>query len=166
MGENDRGRTEGDQGFTLIELLVVIAIIATLAGIALPVFLSQRTKGVDASLRSDLKSLATAAETYATDNVEATVYGTATPPTDASVTDALGSTSPVNFRRSPGNTVQIKGDPLNGYCLRSRNDNGSMKSAMTYFYFDSKNGGLLTNGPVATVAGGACGTAGTWYTVS
>ena len=59
---------EKDQGFTLIELLVVIIIIGILAAIAIPVFLNQRKKGVDASLKSDLKNAATAVETWSTDN--------------------------------------------------------------------------------------------------
>ena len=54
---------EKDQGFTLIELLVVIIIIGILAAIAIPVFLNQRKKGVDASLKSDLKNAATVVET-------------------------------------------------------------------------------------------------------
>ncbi len=52
---------EKDQGFTLIELLVVIVIIGILAAIAIPVFLNQRKKGVDAGIKSDLKQLATIA---------------------------------------------------------------------------------------------------------
>ncbi len=59
---------EKDQGFTLIELLVVIIIIGILAAIAIPVFLNQRQKGWDAAAKSDLKNMATAEETYLTDN--------------------------------------------------------------------------------------------------
>src|SRR3954466_9377781 len=58
---------EREGGFTLIELLVVIIIIGILAAIAIPVFLNQRKKGWDAQAKSDLKNMATAEETYLTD---------------------------------------------------------------------------------------------------
>ena len=58
---------EKDQGFTLIELLVVMIIIGILAAIAIPVFLNQRKRAVDSSIKSDLRSISGQLETYYTD---------------------------------------------------------------------------------------------------
>jgi type IV pilus assembly protein PilA len=63
-----RSRLHGEGGFTLIELLVVILIIGILAAIAIPSFLSQKSKGEDAATKSDARSAQTAMETYYTDN--------------------------------------------------------------------------------------------------
>ena len=60
-----RSQLRPDEGFTLIELLVVVTVIAILAGIAIPVFLNQRTKGYQASLTRSLKDAGSVAVAYA-----------------------------------------------------------------------------------------------------
>jgi prepilin-type N-terminal cleavage/methylation domain-containing protein len=58
----------GKRGFTLIELLIVVAIIAILAAIAVPNFLEAQTRAKVSRVKNDLRSLATAIESYLVDN--------------------------------------------------------------------------------------------------
>jgi type IV pilus assembly protein PilA len=60
-------RARDDKGFTLIELLVVILIIGTLAAIALPAFLNQRSKAQDTEAKAVARTAQTAIETFYTD---------------------------------------------------------------------------------------------------
>jgi type IV pilus assembly protein PilA len=60
--------TRRRHGFTLIELLIVVVIIGILAAIAIPKFQNTKGKANAASLRSDLRNLATAEEAYFYDN--------------------------------------------------------------------------------------------------
>lgn len=55
------------RGFTLIELLIVVAIIAILAAIAVPNFLEAQTRAKTSRARTDLRSIATALESYVID---------------------------------------------------------------------------------------------------
>jgi type IV pilus assembly protein PilA len=57
-----------EQAFTLIELLVVILIIATLAAIAIPAFLSQTSRASDSAAKTQVGTLWTAMQAYASDN--------------------------------------------------------------------------------------------------
>ena len=67
-------------GFTLIELLIVVVIIGILAAIAVPKFVHTKEKAYFATMKGDLRNLATAQESYAADNNGQYVSGTAVGP--------------------------------------------------------------------------------------
>ncbi|MEI7633456.1 MAG: prepilin-type N-terminal cleavage/methylation domain-containing protein [bacterium] len=78
-------------GFTLIELLIVVAIIAILAAIAVPNFLEAQTRSKVSRGRADMRTIATAVESYWADHSK---Y----PPTQASQESRYAYvTSPVAY---------------------------------------------------------------------
>jgi type IV pilus assembly protein PilA len=57
------------KGFTLIELLIVVVIIGIIASIAIPKFANTKDKAYLASMKSDLRNLATAEESFLFDSL-------------------------------------------------------------------------------------------------
>ncbi len=78
------------KGFTLIELLIVVVIIGILAAIAIPKFANTKSKAYVTAMKSDLRNLVTAEESFFSDSSK---YS-ATP-------DTTGKTGP-NWRPSTG----------------------------------------------------------------
>ena len=142
-----------EEGFTLIELLVVIIIIGILAAIAIPVFLSQRSKGYEASMKSDLRTAAQEVESQNVDNQDYTksTFGTGTLTAGTSKVVA-GSTvaQPVgtnpNITLSAGNTITWVGATASAFCLAAT----SSKATAATWYYSSDNGGISKTACTAT----------------
>ncbi|MGH7639047.1 MAG: type II secretion system protein [Gemmatimonadaceae bacterium] len=56
------------KGFTLIELLIVVVIIGILAAIAIPKFANTKSKAYVTAMKSDLRNLVSAEESYFSDS--------------------------------------------------------------------------------------------------
>ena len=84
--------------FTLVELLIVVVVLGILAAIAIPKFKSTKGKGYAASVKTDLRNLATAEESFFYSN--------------ANYTTALDS---VPFKGSPGVVITVQEATTTGW---------------------------------------------------
>jgi type II secretion system protein G len=110
-----RRRQTPKRGFTLIELLVVVAIIAILAAIAIPNFLEAQMRAKVARIKSDMRTMATALETYAVDH---TAYpprrndeaGMPAPHYDRQSQELSRLTTPVSYITALPRDILARGD--------------------------------------------------------
>ena len=115
-------RASSNQGFTLLELIVVVAVLGILAAIAIQQFQLHRARAIDASMRSDLKNVALAMESY---------YGEflSYPSTEAAIIT-------VGYRKTSGVTLAITLPTPSTFTVTATRPNGSQPS----FTFDSSTG--------------------------
>jgi type IV pilus assembly protein PilA len=137
-----RYEDDAESGFTLIELLVVMVIIGILAAIAIPTFLNQKGKAYDSAAKSAIRTLSTAEESYATNSNagytgDAFALKLATTDKDATV------------------WAQIVSADTNGYCVEAFD---SRAATPTVYFWDSQQGGQLSD------SSKACTSGGTWVT--
>ncbi|MBZ5740019.1 prepilin-type N-terminal cleavage/methylation domain-containing protein [Nocardioides mangrovi] len=150
---DNRRRRALDEGFTLVELLVVIVIVGLLAAIAIPIYLHQREKAYDASLETDVKTLATIEETVFVDHH--TYLSGATAP------ERLADLRAVGWKASAEAVVEVAVD-ADRYCIRAHHPGATRDGGAGGFYwFDSTGGGLATTQPL-----GACADLDSWDLVS
>ena len=145
-----RHRAHGQEGFTLIELLVVILIIGILAAVAIPAFLSQRGKGQDANVKSDINSAQTAEESYST-NANSPGYVAATSSNDT----ALLSVEPTLKNAIESSTEQLTvattGTPPNAYTITAKSPSG------VNYTLSKASDGTITRSCVVTSGSNASG---------
>lgn len=133
-----------DAGYSLIELLVVIVILGILAAVAIPVFLSQRTKSYEAGLKTDLRTIANEVEGQNTTNGDYTkttwkTAGTAAVAnaTITGVGQVVGDSTTVSL--SPGDTITWIGATQSSFCVKASNPH-----AAAPLYYTSTGGGITT----------------------
>jgi type IV pilus assembly protein PilA len=141
---------EKEEGFTLIELLVVIIIIGILAAIAIPVFLSQKSKGYEASMKSDLRTIAQDIESANVDGQDYTAIKWKTTASktlgNAVAADTITSAAAAtvggdSVKLSTGNVASVSGTTTAGaFCIKMT----STKATSATWYYSTAQGGIAT----------------------
>jgi general secretion pathway protein G len=117
------------KGFTLIELLIVVAIIGIIAAIAIPNLLNAINRGRQKRTMADIRSLATAIESYA---VDWNFYPTAT-----AVSELEPYLTPTYIRKLPArdgwNNAMVVDATSTAYTLQSygKDNSGSYSGGVT-----------------------------------
>ncbi len=125
------------KGFTLIELLIVVVIIGILAAIAIPKFAGTKSKAYVAAMKSDLKNLVTAQESYFSD---AGTYGAVADLTGAGV-----------WAATTGVTAAVANNTATGFSATATHAGATGTTACGVYVGSaaSPNGAVTVEGEVA-----------------
>ena len=125
-----RCRVGDEAGFTLVELLIVIAIIGALAAIAIPSFLSQRSKASDADAKEAARTAALAMETYSVDS--GGDYDGATPDELRRIEEVL-SDATLTVPSASGHAYELNSGSASGnsFSIERRADGTSVRRCVT-----------------------------------
>lgn len=171
------GRRTAD-AFSLVEVLVVVLVLGLLAGIAVPVYLSQRARAADASVKADLRNVATAVTAWTVDHSQ-DPDGPAGPGSPISNFESGTLDSSLLFEpglsvpTSPGNFVEVFAHADGqGFCVAGASMSGKRPwrppgrpGVASVQIFDSTMGGITETpsigcayGSRQVIAAGAVGT--------
>jgi prepilin-type N-terminal cleavage/methylation domain-containing protein len=117
-------RFNRNRGFTLVEILVVIAVIGLLAAIAIPQFISYRSQGIDAQMKSDLRNAAVSVEAYFT---KRSVYPL-----------SIAEIQEYGFKATSGVTLTLSIVTPNSYTITAAKPGGTQPT----FTFSSASGSI------------------------
>jgi prepilin-type N-terminal cleavage/methylation domain-containing protein len=120
------------RGFTLIELLLVVVIVGILVAVLVPKFANSREKAFMATLKSDLRNLASAQESYYNDN-------------QAYTADLAALTA---FRPSTGAVITINEATTGGWSATAKHPN-SLRDCYVYVGNAAPVGAATQEGQVA-----------------
>jgi len=135
-GQSDMKRNA--KGFTLIELLIVVAIIGIIAAIAIPNLLNAIDRGKQKRTMADMRSIATAWESRATDVGVYNAAGLSWPPSTVSAATLTTLLTPTYTKKIPvydgwSNPFHVSDNVPNAYSIKSfgadRVENSTITSA-------------------------------------